>query len=477
MSHPPTPSSGAAAFLAAPHRAHIGGRFVEPNGGTLIDVENPSHAAVVSHVEAATPADITAAVVAARSAFTRSWGIMAGADRARIMFRFADLLEQHAELIGEIESIDAGTPIALSVPTVRDFCAGLIRYYAGWATKIEGSTFPAVAHGRADQELLVYTLREPVGVVAAIVPWNAPAAMIVLKMGAALAAGCTMVLKTAELAPLSGEMLATLWTEAGGPPGSFNVLHGTGRDTGAALVRHPGINKVTFTGSTEVGRDIVSAVAGDLRRVTLELGGKSPFIVFPDAPMDEAVPAAAMACFFLSGQNCMAGSRLFLHNAIHDSFVDVLVQFSGQLVLGDALDSATMLGPVISAPHRRKIAAFVAGAAAEPGVAIHAAGIPPGEGYFVVPTIVTGVQPGMSIAQDEIFGPVLAVQRFGDDEDALAEAVGAVWGGEGGGDALHGEPGEDAGGEGGAGELRGAGFDRVSGWRLGAAAGGQPGAV
>jgi phenylacetaldehyde dehydrogenase len=404
----------------------INGEFSECRGGGLIEVENPSREIVIGSVQSAGPEDITRAVAAARHAFEKDWGRMLPKDRARIMFRFADLLESNAALIGEIETIEAGVPIALSVSTIAGFCVDVVRYYAGWATKIEGSTIPTAANGREQQQLLVYTVREPVGVVAAIVPWNAPVGMVILKIAPALAAGCTMILKTAELAPLATELLASLWNEAGGTPGSLNILHGTGPDTGAALVRAPGIDKITFTGSTAVGKEIARAATEDLRRVTLELGGKSPFIVFPDAPMDEAVPAASLACFFLSGQNCMAGTRLFVHRAKHDEFIEGLRQFSNGLRVGDALAPETMIGPLISAAQRVKVNGFITNAVTQGGHVAFSGHSPAGRGYFVAPTIVTNVHKDMAIAREEIFGPVLGVQIFGDDEDELAEMVGAT---------------------------------------------------
>jgi phenylacetaldehyde dehydrogenase len=420
----PEPSAAALAFLAAPHRPFIAGAFAEARSDERIDVENPARETLIARVQAAGPEDLDLAVAAARRAFEGHWGAMPGKDRARILFRFADLIAARADFIGEIETLEAGLPLSMSVPTLRDFCVEMVRYYAGWATKLEGATIPAVANGREDQELLVYTLREPVGVVGAIVPWNAPASMIILKMAPALAAGCTLVLKSAELAPLTAELLATAWRDANGPEGVFNVVHGHGRVTGAALVRHPGVDKITFTGSTAVGKEIIRASADDLRRVTLELGGKSPFVVFPDAPLGEAIPAAAMACFLMSGQNCMAGTRLFVHEAIQDEFLEGLVAATRQFPIGDGLLPDTFIGPLISGDHRRKVEGFVDGAAAEGATLLYAGETPAGPGHFVGPTIITGVTPGMRIAREEVFGPVLAVQSFGDDEDALAGAIG-----------------------------------------------------
>ncbi|MGZ5922194.1 MAG: aldehyde dehydrogenase family protein, partial [Rhizomicrobium sp.] len=420
------PSAAALAFLARRHTSFIDGQFVAPGGGETIAVENPAREEIVGEVQAATNADIDLAVAAARRAFQTGWGAWAPKDRARVLLRVADLLEDRADLLGEIETIDSGIPIALTTQTIRGFCADLFRYYAGWATKLEGATIPAVANGREAQELLVYTVREPVGVVASIVPWNAPVSMFALKMAPALAAGCTLVMKPAELAPLAAGLVAELWSEAGGPPGAFNVIHGTGRDAGAALVRHKGVDKVSFTGSTAVGKEIVRGVSDDLRRVTLELGGKSPFIVFADAPMDEAVPAAALACFFLGGQNCMAGTRLFVHESVHDRFIEALARFTDTMTVGDGLDRQTVIGPMISAAHRAKVEGFITGACADGGKILYQGRVPQGPGHFVAPTIIGNVTPDMRIAREEVFGPVLAVQTFDDDEDALAQAVGAT---------------------------------------------------
>jgi phenylacetaldehyde dehydrogenase len=429
------PTAAAAAYLASPHRLFIGGEFCEAKSDATFEIENPSRQETIAVVQSAGPEDIALAVKAARLAFETSWGKWGGAARQKVLLRFADLVEANADLIGEIESLEAGLPISLSKATVGGFCVEFIRYYAGWATKIEGASIPALANGREDQQLMVYTVREPVGVVACIVPWNAPASMVVLKIAPALAAGCTVVLKTAEMAPLAAEFLAKLWAEAGGPAGSFNLIHGFGRDVGAALVTSPGVDKVSFTGSTAVGKEIVRAVSDDLRKVTLELGGKSPFVVFADAPLEEAIPAAALACFFLGGQNCMAGTRLFLHESIRDEFMEGLAKFSEILTVGDALSPDTMIGPLISGPHKTKVEGFVTKAQEEGGVVAFAGRIPQGVGHFVAPTIIDKVTPDMTLAREEVFGPVLGVQTFGDDEDALAGAIsqttyglsGSIW--------------------------------------------------
>jgi phenylacetaldehyde dehydrogenase len=413
------PSPAAAARLDGPHRQLIDGVWREGGSATLIEVENPAWAVKIADVRAADMKDLDDAVASANRAFKQTWGRMSGRDRAAVLFKYADLLAANAARIAEVETLESGIPLPLTLATLGGFTVDLFRYYAGWATKIEGSTIPAQANGREAFELLVYTVREPVGVVGAIVPWNAPTSMIGLKMAPALAAGCTLVFKSAELTPLSAEMMAELWSQAGGPDGAFNLIHGNGHDVGAALVRHPGVHKISFTGSTAVGKEIVRAVADDLKKVSLELGGKSPFVVFPDADLDLAVPSAAMACFFLSGQNCMAGTRLFVHRDIEDEFLDRLALVAQGFKVGDGLDPTTVLGPLISARQKAKVGGFIDDAVREGGRIAWRGEAPDGPGYFQAPVIVADVLPGMRLAREEVFGPVLGVQRFADDAGLL----------------------------------------------------------
>ena len=429
------PSAQARAFLAEPHALLIGGAFVEGRSETVIEVEDPSTETVIAKVRAASIEDVDAAVAAARKALPL-WSGTPGADRARIMLRFADLLERDAARLAEIESLENGMPISLSGATIAGFCADYVRYYAGLATKLEGATIPARANGREMLDLLVYTVREPVGVVGAIVPWNVPISMIILKLAPALASGCTLVLKSAELTPLTSILVARLWLEAGGPEGVFNVIHGHGHDIGAALVAHPGVNKISFTGSTAVGKEIVRAVSYDLKRVTLELGGKSPFVIFPDADLADAIPSAAMACFFLSGQNCMAGTRLFVHEAVADAVIEGIAQTANFLKVGPGLDPSTMIGPLVSARQKARVLEHVAAAKAEGATLAHAGQVPDGPGHFVAPTVFRDVAPSMKLAREEVFGPVLGVQVFKDGDDAgLLAAIndttyglsGSVW--------------------------------------------------
>jgi phenylacetaldehyde dehydrogenase len=303
----------------------------------------------------------------------------------------------------------------------------MFRYNAGWATKISGDVFePSVGENTAD--FLVAAVREPIGVVGAIVPWNAPPGMIALKLAPCLAAGCTMVLKTAELAPLSGAFFADLLHQAGAPPGTFNLLHGYGEEVGAAMAAHPGIDKIAFTGSTAVGRSIIAAAAGNLKKVALELGGKSPVVVFPDADLEQAVPGAAMAWLVNSGQACMAGTRLFLHDEIHDAFVARLAAYVRTLKLGDGMVPGTDLGPLISARQKARVQAYIELGRAEGATMVLGEAPVPAAGHFVAPVIFTGCRPEMRIVQEEIFGPVLTVLRFSNEAALVRDIRNTVYG-------------------------------------------------
>lgn len=406
-------------FLARDHRLLIGGRWVEPTSDTVIAVENPATTETIAHVRAASAADLDAAVAAARAALQGAWGRMDATDRAGVLLRLADLVAAHADELATIETLENGMPKTLAEATLSGFCVDFLRYYAGWCTKITGEVLPATPANGKDGDWLVYTLKEPVGVVGAIIPWNAPAAMLVLKVAPALAAGCALVLKPAELTPLLAVRFAELIEEAGVPAGAFNLVQGEGHDLGAAMVRHRGIDKIAFTGSTEVGKAIVREAAGDLKRVALELGGKSPVIVFADADMAAAIPAAAMACFFLSGQNCMAGTRLFVEDRAHDAVVEGVAQVAAALKVGDGMDADTVIGPLISARQKARVLDHMARAEAAGAVRVGGGGAVPETGHFVAPAIFTGVTPDMALAREEVFGPVLAVQRFSTEAELL----------------------------------------------------------
>ena len=428
MTTMPEPSEFAARFLGAPHRLLIDGAWVDGRAEPIA-VENPSRGTLLTQVQAASAADVDHAVQAARAALDGPWGRMSGRDRAAILFRFADLLDCHAEDMAEVMALDNGQQRAVCVAMVRVLAGDLIRYYAGWATKIAGDSFlPSLGGSRAQTEYMVATLREPIGVVGAIVPWNAPAGMIALKIGPALAAGCTVVLKTAELAPLTGEFFGALLLEAGLPPGVFNMIHGLGTEAGAALAAHPGVDKIAFTGSTAVGRQIVAAAMGNLKKVSLELGGKSPVIAFGDADLDALVPGAAMGCLVASGQACMAGTRLFAHDDIHDELVARISDYADNLKVGDALCGDTILGPLISARQRERVEGYIASGLAEGARIANRYSRWEGPGYFVRPVIFADATSAMRIAREEIFGPVLTVIRFTDEQQMLREVNGTEYG-------------------------------------------------
>jgi phenylacetaldehyde dehydrogenase len=406
-------------FLDGPHRLLIGGNWVDAvNGGTL-KVFDPATGQSIASVAAAGAADVDAAVTAARAAFeTGPWSRMTPAERAKLMWKLADLIEANAEELAQIESLDNGKPVTFArivdvAGTIETF-----RYFAGWATKIAGETISTSLPGSWH----AYTLREPVGVVGQIIPWNFPLAMASWKLGPALAAGCTVILKPAEQTPLSALRLGQLVLEAGIPPGVVNILNGLGETAGAAIAAHPGIDKVAFTGSTEVGKLIVRAAMGNLKKVSLELGGKSPVIVFPDADPAAAIPGAANAIFFNSGQVCTAGSRLFVHERLFDQVVGGIAAAAGQIKVGPGLDPTTQLGPLVSEEQLQRVTGYIAAGQRE-GANVAAGGARLGnEGYFVKPTVLTNTNPTMSVVREEIFGPVVCAMPFNDDDlDRIAK--------------------------------------------------------
>ncbi|MCC5867446.1 MAG: aldehyde dehydrogenase [Gammaproteobacteria bacterium] len=424
------------AFLGQRHNHCIGGVWTDGESATTLPVENPATEQTIASVVLGTRADVDAAVVAARRALSGPWGTLKAYQRARILLRFADLIEQRAEFLSNVETLENGMPLSLSMASTTGLMPELLRYYAGWCTKITGETIPAAPAGRETEDFLVYTQREPIGVVAAITPWNAPLNIVLMKLAPALAAGCTVVLKPAELTPMTGELLVRLGHEAGVPEGVLNLVQGLGSEVGAALAEHPDVDKISFTGSTEIGRSIVRAAAGNLKKVTLELGGKSPMVVFADASLEDAIPTAAMACFFLTGQNCMAGTRLFVHESIHDQFVAGLVGVAQALKIGDPLAPDTVLGPLISAKQRQRVLDYIALGEREGATRATPERNIDGPGHFVAPVVFTDCQPDMRVVREEIFGPVLTVQRFADgDHEALAAVVndtifglsGSVW--------------------------------------------------
>lgn len=398
-------------------RHYIGGQWVEGSGAP-IPVENPADETRIGSIAGGTAGDVDKAVDAARNAFDApAWRTMAAAERERLLLRLADLVEANADEIAAIETLDNGMPFGPSRAMAVGSAISAIRYNAGWPRRLGGETVPVSVPGHWHG----YTTRDPLGVAALIVPWNAPFAITCNKVSAALAAGCTVVLKPAELAPMSGLRLAELVEQAGFPAGTVNVVTGLGSETGAALVAHRGIDKISFTGSTATGKGILRASADDLRRVSLELGGKSASIVFADADLKRAIPGVAMGIFGNSGQVCAAGSRLFLHADIFDAFLDGLAEFAEKLRVGPGLQAGVALGPLISAHQKARVMGYIESGRSEGATIVIGGDAPAGTGHFVNPTVFVDARPDMRIVREEIFGPVLSVMRFTDESiDELA---------------------------------------------------------
>ena len=423
----PRVSHSTADFVATDHKMLIDGSFVSAASGKTFPVYNPATGEILTHVPEAEAEDVSRAVSAARRAFDEGpWPRMSPSERGRILWRVAELVEKHNDEFAELESLDNGKPFSVArVPDVP-LTTDMFRYMAGWCTKIAGKTFPISFPG----DFHSYTLREPIGVVAQIIPWNFPLLMAAWKLAPALATGCCVVLKLAEQTPLSGLRLAQILDEAGLPAGVVNVLTGFGEGAGAPLAAHGGVDKVAFTGSTEVGKLIVKAAAGNLKKVTLELGGKSPAIVFPDARIDHAVQGTASAIFFNHGQCCCAGSRLFVHEKIYDEVVEGVSQVASGIKVAPGLDPSSQMGPLVSDEQYRKVLSYIESGIHE-GATVASGG--PGtadRGYFVQPTVLTGTHPGMKVVDEEIFGPVVCATPFSDaDIDAiLTKANDSIYG-------------------------------------------------
>tara|TARA_R110000782_G_scaffold117364_1_gene207508 strand:+ start:348 stop:1841 length:1494 start_codon:yes stop_codon:yes gene_type:complete len=403
----------AQAFTGRTHKLFIGGQWVEPMEEESFSTENPATGKKLAIVSKATAKDVDRAVAAARAAMNSSeWSEMKPSVRAKLMFRLADLLEANIDEFAALESLDNGKPVRDARYFDLPHAIETIRYNAGWATKLNGETIALSGPGTWH----AYTLREPVGVVAQIVPWNAPIAMAAAKIAPALAAGCAIILKPAEETPLTALRLTHLIEEVGFPAGAFNLLTGFGDTAGAALTAHPDVDKVTFTGSTEVGRLILKAAAGNFKRVTLELGGKTPVIVMPDANVAQAIEGAARSIFTNTGQVCNAGSRLFVHQSHFDEVVEGVSKIAKAIKIGSGLDADTQMGPVISRTQRDRIRGYVS-SGVQQGAMLYAGGEElDREGYFVSPTILTDTDAEMAVRREEIFGPVLCAMSFGEDE-------------------------------------------------------------
>ncbi|HUF71288.1 MAG TPA: aldehyde dehydrogenase family protein [Gammaproteobacteria bacterium] len=423
IANQPTFSGEVAAFLGKEPRLFIGGEWVRSKSDRTIAVVDPSNGRQVATVPDANEPDVDSAVAAARHALEEGpWSTMLPSEREALIWRLADLIDRHADELAELESIDNGKTKFMAnivdIPGSRDY----FRYMAGWATKIEGSTIDVSVHAPEGRRISAYTRREPVGVVAQIIPWNFPLAMAAWKLGPALAAGCTTILKPAEQTPLTALRLGELIAEAGFPPGVVNILTGYGETTGAALVRHPGVDKVAFTGSTEVGKLINKEATNTLKRVSLELGGKSPVIVLPDFDIQGAVAGAASAIFFNAGQVCAAGSRLYVHSKIYDRVVEGVAQAAARIRLGPGLDPSTEMGPLVSKEQQERVLSYIESGQKEGASVVAGGDSPSSEGYFVRPTVLATTRSDIRVVREEIFGPVVVAQRF-DDLDEIAKAA------------------------------------------------------
>jgi len=416
-------------FAPSSTRLLIGGDWCEPTNGKRFPTLNPATEEVLAEVSEAGAAEVDDAVAVARKALESGpWPTMSGAERGRILYRLAALIRERTEELVLLESLDAGKPLAATRRMDLPAAIDCLEYYAGWADKIAGEVVPT------RRDALTYIHRVPVGVVAAIVPWNFPLMNAVWKLAPALACGCTVVLKPAELTPLSALWLGKAALEAGLPPGVLNIIPGFGADAGAALVSHPGIDKVAFTGSPQTGQFIMRAAAEHITRIGLELGGKSPSVVFADADIDAAIKQTASGAFFNAGQVCSAATRVVVEDSIHDQFVEGLVKRAKTLKLGDTMDSATTMGPLISDRQMERVLGYIDIGRKEGAQAVAGGGRSGNAGYFVEPTVFADVDESMQIAQEEIFGPVVSVIRFSDEEQALRVANGteyslaaAVW--------------------------------------------------
>jgi len=403
----------------------IGGEWRDAEGGKTLPVINPATEEVIAEIGAASKSDVDAAVAAARAALTGPWGKLSARERGRLIWRVGEKLVEQIDQVARLETLHNGKPITESRHIEIPMAAECLQYFAGWADKIHGETVPVKGNA------LVYTTREPLGVVAAIVPWNFPLLLAMWKVAPALAAGNTVILKPASQTPLTALAFGQIALEAGLPPGVLNVITGSGASVGQALVEHPGIDKIAFTGDTSTGRGVMRTAAETLKHITLELGGKSPNIVFPDADLDAALRGATIGIFYGKGEVCAAGSRLLVDKSIKDQFLAKVAERTKKMVAGDPLDPKTRLGAISSKSQLERVLNYVEIAKKE-GASLVAGGsradIGTGKGYFMQPTVFADVKPDMTIAREEIFGPVLAAIEFADVDEAIARANDSMYG-------------------------------------------------
>lgn len=401
----------------------LDGQFTASSTGSTFETEDPYACSSWARVADASTDDVDHAVAAARRALSGPWGSTPGRERARLMLRLADIVERDTAALAQVETRDNGKPFRDANAQVA-YTATWLRYFAGYADKIEGRAFQ-----EANPNFHVYSIRQPIGVVAAILPWNAPLILLAFKLAPALAAGCTFVAKPSEFTPASTLAFAACVQEAGFPPGVFNVVAGQDRQVGAHLVAHPGVDKVAFTGSTRTGVAVAQAALGHLAAVTLELGGKSPQIVFADADLDQATNGVVAGVFAASGQFCTAGSRVLVHRDVYDELAERLIARAAQIRIGDPSDPATDIGPISTAPQFARVAEMLSSAVDDGARLSPRGGLAPDVGrYFVRPTVLTDVTPSMAVMEDEIFGPVVGLLPFETDDEAVALANNTPYG-------------------------------------------------
>lgn len=422
-------SPGVREWLSKPRPMLINGEWVSAKSGKTFTVYDPATEGKLAEVAEGDKADIDAAVSAARNAFDSGpWRTMSPSERGRIIHKIGDLIYENMDELAELESLDNGKPKAVAKAADVTLSADMFHYMSGWTTKIHGKTIP-ISNLAAPGEYFSCTRPEPVGVVGQIIPWNFPLLMCAWKLGPALATGCTVVLKVAEETPLSALRLGEFLLEAGLPKGVVNIVPGFGETAGAALAGHPGVNKVAFTGSTEVGKLIVQAASHDLKRVSLELGGKSPNIVLADADVDATIAGATAGIFFNHGQCCNAGSRLFVHDKIFDKVVEGVSAQAEKIKLGVGLDEDTEMGPLVSEVQYGRVTGFLDSGKEEGARAITGGDGVDGPGYFVKPTVLVDTNPDMKVVKEEIFGPVLVAMPFKEvDDELIREANNSLYG-------------------------------------------------
>lgn len=409
-------------FVSGSKQLLIGGQWVDAASGATFPTLDPATEEHICDVAHGAAEDANRAVAAARKAFDEgAWPAMTPSERGRTLWRLADLMEQHADELAELEAIDNGKPLAIAKGADVALAVDLFRYMAGWATKIEGNTIPISVPYAPGAQFHAYTRREPVGVVAQIIPWNFPLLMAAWKLGPCLTTGCTVVLKPAEQTPLSALRLGELALEAGLPDGVLNIITGFG-DAGATLAAHPGVDKVAFTGSTEVGKLVAQAATGNLKKVSLELGGKAPVVVYEDVDLDTAIAGVTNAIFFNTGQCCTAGSRLYIEESVYDDVVAGVAEQARNIKVGPAFEADSVIGPLISSDQFDRVTGYLAAGLKDGAKALTGGGRHGDRGYFVEPTLLTDVHRDMSVVREEIFGPVSAALPFKRGTEPVADA-------------------------------------------------------